>query len=352
MPAAHYTQTDPKNPNGAGASAIIRPRMPGIPQAEESVDAHYAAAHRGCLIVEHPSPGVIVARGKSVLDFLQRMSTNDLAGIEPGQSRGTVLTNAIGRIVDVIRVWHRSTDFWLVTSPGRAAEVRSWLARYIFFQDDVALEEVDGAHRLWGLYGPEAEATLESLKLSNPAGTGSKFPGDPSSWRSDFPPEGFLVLAGTGLAAQSLVAWGERGPGSNAGRAYDALRVENGVPAAGYEINDEVIPLEVNLWPLVNFKKGCYIGQEVIARMESRNQIARTLIGVRMDQPVKAPQQIEVDGRLAGQLTSSANSPRLGPVGLALVRTGATGVDGQPILLAPSGVSARLEPLPLSPSIA
>lgn len=281
---------------------------------------------------------MIIARGQTVIEFLQRMSTNDLLGLDPGASRGTILTNAIGRIVDVLRIVHRGDSFLLATSPGKADEVRSWLSRYVFFNDDVALEKPSYDFHLWGLYGPAAEGALETL-----AGAMRDQGEVYDTWKDEDSLGGIRILGGPGLDRQARRLWGDAGPGSPAHAAYEALRIEHGLPAAGHELTDDVIPLEVNLWHLVSFRKGCYIGQEVIARMESRQQVSRRLYQASLDHFVDVPQGIAIEGQVAGQLTSVAVSPRLGTIGLAFLRASAMAASTSAILT-PSGVAARLQP--------
>ncbi len=113
------------------------------------------------------------------------------------------------------------------------------------------------------------------------------------------------------------------------------------------DVDSQTIPLEAGLWDLVSFHKGCYIGQEVIARMESRNRLARRMAGLRLDGPVAAPQEILRGATSVGLLTTAAVSPTLGSIGLGLVRSAV--VDEAPckVSLSPSGRTGTIHPLPL-----
>jgi aminomethyltransferase len=103
--------------------------------------------------------------------------------------------------------------------------------------------------------------------------------------------------------------------------SFDILRVERGYGAFGRELSQEYIPLETGLLDAVSFTKGCYVGQEIIARMESRNRLAKQLRGLRLSRPAAAPGKLDVDGKEAGDLTSAVVSPRFGPIALAYVRS-------------------------------
>lgn len=309
----------------------------------------YDAALGGCLVVEHDAPGWLRLHGSNALDFLHRMSTNDMNALEPGGLRGTVLTTAIGRTVDVVLVLSRPSEVLLLTSPGREAGVQEWLGRYIFFNDDVQIERGVEPLSLWGVYGPTSAAEVAMVAGPPPASPEafSEF-GDGLLWGTALPIAGFRLLAGAETSSRARGRWGEHGTGPAGAQAYEAIRVERGQPAVGREIGEDVIPLEVDLWNLVSFTKGCYIGQEVIARMESRNRVTRRLAGVRLDRLEETPQEILQAGQPIGRLTSAVVSPKLGPIGLGLVRASVLDGDRGQILLSPAGSGGTLQPLPFA----
>ena len=100
---------------------------------------------------------------------------------------------------------------------------------------------------------------------------------------------------------------------------YNALRIRSGRPAA-LELSADYIPLEVGLWDEVSFSKGCYTGQEIIARMESRGRLAKALVKLDMSSIVAAPATVYVEGRAIGLLTSSVKAANGESYGLAVVR--------------------------------
>mgnify|MGYP002682561838 CR=1 FL=1 len=102
--------------------------------------------------------------------------------------------------------------------------------------------------------------------------------------------------------------------------AYDYLRIEAGRPRFGRELTLDYIPLETGLWDDVSFSKGCYTGQEIIARMESRGKLAKRLTRLRPAEPVAAGAEIVANGRPVGTITSAADGPA-GPVALGYVKT-------------------------------
>ncbi len=109
---------------------------------------------------------------------------------------------------------------------------------------------------------------------------------------------------------------------------YNTLRIRAGRPARP-ELNADYIPLEVGLWDEVHFAKGCYTGQEIIARMESRGKLAKTIVSLNMTEFVPAPADITIDGRNIGQLTSSVEAPDGDIFAIAIIKTHALTIGAE-----------------------
>ncbi len=322
----------------------------GIPEAAETIEiggaavprhygsaaAEFAAAHQGAVAVLRHHEGRLRAVGRDRLDLLHRMSTNDLAHVAAGEARPTVLTTPIARMVDQLWVLNRGETVLCLTSPGRTTAVRSWLAGYIFYNDKVKFEDASAELGQMALYGPGAAAVADALAPGAAALAENRFldDGDVVMLRGrPLAGDGFTVIAprarlealwGQALAAGAIPA-GED--------AYQMLRLEAGVPGNA-ELTEDYIPLEANLWPAVDFHKGCYIGQEIIARMESRGKLARRLVGLRLKAPaaVGAEVRAEAGGPVAGTLTSAGELPGHGAVALAYLKTALAEV-GTPVLV-------------------
>jgi tRNA-modifying protein YgfZ len=147
------------------------------------------------------------------------------------------------------------------------------------------------------------------------------------------------ALRGTLLAA-GAVAVGQD--------AAECLRIERGRPRYGFELDDTVIPQEAGLNArAVSFTKGCYVGQETVARLYYRGKPNRQLRGLRCVDPVRPGEEIELDGRAVGRVSSSTVSPRLGPLALALVRREAPA--GSLVAIGSGAVSATVTELPFQP---
>jgi aminomethyltransferase len=120
------------------------------------------------------------------------------------------------------------------------------------------------------------------------------------------------------------------------------LRLAAGLPYGDHEITEEYIPLEANLWHAVSFTKGCYIGQEIIARMESRGKLARRLSGIKLDAPVAEGSEVHVDKTVAGKVTTAGTIPGIGPVVLAYLKTASAEPGTRVTVEGVSGVVAAL----------
>jgi folate-binding protein YgfZ len=311
-----------------GASAIETVEVGGqaVPLHYGSPADEFASAHSGVVVIRRSHEGRLRVTGRDRLDLLHRMSTNDVNSLKPGAAQETVLTTPIARIVDLLWVVNRGETGLCLTSPGRATAVRRWLAGYIFYNDKVRFEDVSAELGQLGLFGPRAAEVADAWLPGASALAEDRFVEDGES----------LVLRGRPLAgggftviapqAQVESLWEralQAGAAPAGEKAYQWLRIEAGIPAAGHELTDNYIPLEANLWPAVSFTKGCYIGQEIIARMESRGKLARRLAGLRLEAPVAEGVAVRTgeEGPAAGTITSAAELPGYGPVALAFLRT-------------------------------
>lgn len=299
------------------------------------------------LVVEHARPGLIQARGAHWLDLLQRMSTNDLSDLRPGQMQRTVLTTPIARVLDVLVVIHSGQDGLLVTSPGQGGKVLDLLQRHIFFQDDVQLDRDDSGWDLWGVYGAYATAEVGRLlhaHIDLAPGQAMESRGA-RVWGVPAPASGgFRLLLRGETAERARDIWREGS--ALADQEYEIVRVEAGLPEFGREVTEESIPLEVGLRDLISDRKGCYTGQEIIARMESRGRLARCLAGVRLADCVQHGAAIRQSGSVAGHVTSVVRSPWLGWIALAIVRPSVLEAEGGAVVVGEDSVVGRLVELP------
>jgi tRNA-modifying protein YgfZ len=339
----------------------------------DTISPAYHAALQGAAFADEGGAGRIFMRGKDRAALLQRLSTNEILQLRLGQGARTVLTTPIGRIIDVLTVHVLEDALLIVGSPGQGGPVWAHLKKNIFFNDQVTLEAAGRSHGQLALYGPAATALLErlsgaalsELQLQHTATI--ELAGVPVLLARREPIGGVnwtLYPKAEQLEAvhDALVASGALPLDTD---TLDILRVEQGYGAFGRELSQEYIPLETGLLDAVSFTKGCYVGQEIIARMESRGRLAKTLRGLKLTtddegRMTKAsesepfvfgrssfvtPMKLDVDGKEAGDLTSVVISPRFGPIGLAYVRS-AHAAPGTSVGIAGTNVRGEVVALP------
>ena len=306
---------------------------------QQTIEKAYETAHESALIVQHDTPGVIELRGADRVDLLHRLSTNDLENMPANRVIRTVFTDPVARTIDVVTVLTLPDELLIVTSSGRSKVLQDWLQQHIFFQDEVTVHISEQEGSLYGAYGPQAADSLPSAVPPEGelvARDGSIF------WPIDWPVAGYQRLVGPGQPIEDWV------PESGASAAFEILRVEAGLPKSGAEILEDSIPLEVGLWDAVSFTKGCYVGQEILARMESRGKLAKQLVGVHLNSEAEAGNTLRQGDRTVGTLTSVVFSPRLGWIGLASGRPSALATDDGRVKVGENGETAELVELPFA----
>ena len=286
------------------------------------LDALEVAAD-GVVAVDRPDLHTVALTGADVLRYLHAVCTQHTLDLVPGQAAQALLLSPKGKIEFAFRLAVLDGGVLLDTDAGAAAALAERLARFVFRHDVTVAAPVAGAA---SLLGPGADAALAAAGLPVPA------PGRAGVAGPD------LVFhrtpAGVDLVGPAAPAALER---VEAGRApaelWELVRVERGLPAPGRELTDDVLAEEAGLLGShVHLDKGCYPGQETVARVHNLGQVQRRLAGLRFE-PAGGPGDgtgswlpepgtglVADDGRRAGQLRSVVDHPRLGPIGLAYVR--------------------------------
>lgn len=337
-----------------------------VPASYGSVEVEYAALRRGCALLDGCARGIIRVRGKDRLDVLQRMLTQDLRGLESGGVRRSFWLNRKGRIDADLSVV-AFDDHWLLEcdaldAPGAATSLSSFI-----FNEDIELVH-DATLRVLSLAGP---STFEALTAVG-ADTGVLAPSDARScmvhvagipchaWRLDWfgVPTVHLACAAEraaelwkALLAQVDLAHGRRRVRPCGWYAQNIARIEAGEPWCHVDFGRESLPHESGvLRERVSFTKGCYLGQEIVARMESLGKPKQVVAALRIvgDALPSAGEQVfslTEGGGLAeqvGAVTSSTLSPMLGAVSIALatVRT-AHAASGTILAVNAEGMTAR-----------
>jgi folate-binding protein YgfZ len=343
----------------------------------------YAAARAAVAWADSSDHGWLRLAGRDRLDFLQRLSTNDFRKLTPGGGLPAVLCSATGRVIAPLIVYAADAALWLRTPPGRAAALAAYFSRLIFWNDEVEVSDESAGTAQFGLFGPAAVHLLARL-LDDPelarsetgqssaarpetgqsnaarpetgqssaarsetgqssaarSETGQSGPSlfdQPYGWRGreiagspvtvqrggDLEVAAWTVVAPAAGADALCAQLAENAPQLTPGQV-EILRVERGIPAWGHELSDQVTPLEAGLRAAISDNKGCYTGQEVIARQLNYDKVTRRLAGLRL--PADAP-VAELVGATVGAgkgrggfIGTAVWSPALaGPIALAIL---------------------------------
>ncbi len=301
-----------------------------IPLDYGDLAAEFESVSGSAILLDRSHEGRILLSGRDRLNLVNRMSTNDVAALAENNGCATIFTNANARILFRVVCLNRPEGLLLISEAGQGGALAEFLRRNIFFGDKAALRESAGETAQFAIHGPSAHAVVASLA---PAAADLALMGcielEAAGCRLTLarrkPLCGehwlFICPAEQAAAVHSLLL--REGSASGlipAGSlTYNALRIRSGRPA-GLELSSNYIPLEVGLWDEVSFSKGCYTGQEIIARMESRRRLAKTIVKLNLSELVAAPAQIFADGRAVGRLTSSVAAPDGQIYALAVVR--------------------------------
>ncbi|MBD2525986.1 folate-binding protein YgfZ [Nostoc sp. FACHB-133] len=292
------------------------------------------AAKVGVAICDRTAWGRIKVAGDDRLTFLHNQSTNNFQILKPGQGCDTVFVTSTARTIDLATAYVREDAVILLVSPNRRQYLMEWLDKYIFYADKVELSDITEYTNTFSLIGPGSDAVLEKLGIGELIGQ----PYGNHQVYTIAPAEGVRIAVGSGLAApgytftfpytDKATVWNkllEAGAVEMSDRAWDALRILQGRPAPDAELTDDYNPLEVGLWQTISFTKGCYIGQETIARLNTYKGVKQHLLGIRLSAPASVGSAIAVGDEKVGKLTSYTETGD-GYFGLGYIRTKAGGV--------------------------
>jgi folate-binding protein YgfZ len=296
----------------------------GIPLQYGDLAKEYDAALNGAILLDRSHEGRVELFGKGRFELLNRMSTNKMTDMAADEGRGTVFINPTARIIDRIEAYHRPENLLLLTEPGRGAWLAEFLQKHIFFGDDAQPKDISGETKMLSLHGPNADAVLAKLypeieKVKALHGIQL----DATLYamrRKEIIGSHWALMIEPNAAASLYEGLLQAGASPAGGLTYNTLRIRAGRPARP-ELSNEYLPLEIGLWDEVHFAKGCYTGQEIIARMESRSKLAKTIVALDLEHFVAAPAEVSFEGRAIGNLTSSVQAPSGEIFAIAIIKT-------------------------------
>ena len=263
--------------------------------------------------------GRVLISGADHLDFLHRMTTNHFQELADRAGLEAAFTENRARILDLGTFYRRNEQTLAVLSPGAIDEILSWLDRYIF-AEEISFEEITGQTAMVELFGPRAgemvqEVFATDISVIQPHHL-LETPSSGVLWTARLDRLGHPGLRATGDSPKIAVLWEKllkMGAQPVGEEAWDILRIEAGIPARGRELTDEHNPWEAGLAHAIHMNKGCYIGQEVIARLEAYDKIKQHLVGLRWDEGSLPPSgtELRAERKTVGQITSAVYSPLL-----------------------------------------
>jgi folate-binding protein YgfZ len=302
--------------------------------------ARAARIRRGAGWFALPERGLILVRGGDRVRWTNGMISNDVARLAPGPDRSgcyALLLTAQGRIVADLHVLAREQELWFELARAAVPDVLARLERYVI-ADDVSLADASDDWCRFALEGPRAPELLAraagaALAIAPDSGVELSLAGATAvacawGWSGEpayqlFVPPAVVVAVSAAIAA----AAGDGGLEAGDAAALEVLRIEAGTPRFGCELGEDVLPAETGLvGSAVSLTKGCYTGQEIVARMESRGTASHRLVGLRFEGvlegaalPLVGAPVTSGDQRIGG-VTSACHSALAGAIALAYVR--------------------------------
>jgi folate-binding protein YgfZ len=306
-----------------------------------------AAEHRvlldGCGLVDRSERGKLALTGSEAKAFLHGQVTNDVEALEPGSGAYAAILTHKGKMRGDLRILDLGDELLLDTERTALQELFNTIHRFKLAMD-VELHKRTVQMGLLSLIGPGARrvAGAEALPGAEHANARAQVDGrDVVLAVTDTGIDVFTQADDTDAVRAALEAAGAVAVGE---AAAEVLRVERGRPRWGADLDDSVLPQEAGLNErAVSFTKGCYVGQETVARLHYRGKPNRHLRGLRLSAPVEPGTPLALGEREVGRVGTSVVSPVHGPIALALLRREA---EPGATLAAAGGASAAVVELP------
>src|SRR3954454_12932795 len=291
----------------------------------EVATSEYLLAKTDAVVVDRSSRARLVLTGADVADFLQGQVSNDIDALVPGSGCYATLLTAKGKIRCDMRIL-RGEDWFLLDSEPQALPVLEHMVRVYSIGRDVQSRR--DKRGLWSVLGPEARDYVD-----NPP---------PATEHSHVEGELGLYVATDG----GVDVIGHRPDLPEAGpETAEILRIESGRPRLGFELGDDVIPQEAGINErAISFTKGCYVGQETVARLFYKGKPNRHLRGLRLNEGVERGAVVRGADRDLGRVGSVCVSPTFGAIALALLRREAN--PGDSVQVGAGGAVAQVVELP------
>ncbi|MCY6489985.1 CAF17-like 4Fe-4S cluster assembly/insertion protein YgfZ [Leptolyngbya sp. GGD] len=288
----------------------------------------------GAVFYDRSSWGRIQVSDADRLNFLHNQSTNTFNLRKPGEGCDTVFVTSTARTIDLATAYILEDSVILLVSPGLTEKLMKFLDRYIFFADKVKLADITAETQTVSVLGSKSHDIVKELGaaelIAQPYGTHCLVDGIRIAVGSGLATEGYTLISDRSIDLTAKLK--ELGATEIDDQTWNQLRVEQGRPMPGEELTDDYNPLEAGLWHTISWNKGCYIGQETIARLDAYNGVKQNLWGIKLNQVVEPGTVVTIADEKVGKITSVVDAVTdtcAGGIGLAYIRTKAGGAGLQ-----------------------
>jgi folate-binding protein YgfZ len=312
-------------------------------ETELEIDAQYRQLREECGLLDRSDRAVVAVSGPDGAEYLQGQLTNDVEALEPGDGQYAALLDRKGHMQSDMRVLRIGPEEILVDTEGLAREaVVRHLTMYSVGRE-VAVADLSEERTIVSLIGPRSVEVAGTAALPENACEESKVAG--VACVAVGTREGIDLIAAAAERERLREALLEAGAVEVSAAAAELLRIESGRPRFGAEMGTETMPAEAGIVEdAISFTKGCYIGQETVARLHYKGRPNRHLRGLRLSAPAEPGAPLRLGVKEVGRLGSAGVSPALGPIGLAILRREAD--PGAELAVGEDGVTAEVTALP------
>ena len=282
-------------------------------QTSQISTASITTARNSAAWIDRSTHSMLKLTGADRVDLLHRLTTNDLRDLRPGFGKHTVLLTDKARIIDVIGVLHGEDCSYLICSAGHAFSVQQWLKKYIIM-DDVSISDLSQSFDKVEICGPRSSEVVNSMFGHNC----HSFAID--QWSTvNLDDDQVIITRQPSSCEVSYWIFAPTQAGQHIRASLEShaeviprllepdieyVRILGGMGKLGHEWTDAYNPLEAGLLHYTSFAKGCYIGQEVVARLDSYNKVKQRVMGLTSDSPMHTGDKLLVDEQIIGVVTS------------------------------------------------
>jgi tRNA-modifying protein YgfZ len=304
------------------------------------LDGQYRVLHESAGVVDRSGRGKLLVRGSDAAEFLQGQLTNDVEALEPGQGAYAALLDRKGHVQADMRVLRiEPHSYWIDTEAATRERVARHLEMYKVGRE-LEVEDVTADQAILSVIGPAAHEVTSAPPLSPEHA--HRLDGERRVVATDL---GLDLIVPAGSAGEVRAELLGAGGAEVSEKAAEIARVETGRPRCGAEMGEATMPAEAGIVDrAVSFTKGCYIGQEPVARLHYKGKPNRHLRGLRLSAPAALDDPIRLGDREVGRIGTVALSPARGPIALAIVRREAS--PGDTVAVGEDGAEAEVVALP------